>query len=52
MSVRDMLYDSDRFPDPDKFRPERWLQSGPEALQIERAYVPFGKGSRTCLGIQ
>jgi cytochrome P450 family 135 len=34
------------FPDPDAFRPERWTTG--EAA--EAAYLPFGSGSRRCLG--
>jgi cytochrome P450 len=33
------------FPDPDSFRPERWLQDAPPG-----PYLPFGGGARRCLG--
>jgi cytochrome P450 len=33
------------------FRPERWLEAPPEQLKrMDAYYVPFGLGSRTCLG--
>jgi cytochrome P450 len=41
----------DVFPEPDEFRPERFA---PEAkAQLPKgAYVPFGAGSRTCIGMR
>lgn len=40
--------DTQRFPDPDTFRPERWLEGTlpPEALP----FAPFGNGPRFCPG--
>ena len=38
------------FPDPDKFRPERWLNG--ETADLPRcAYFPFGGGPRVCIGM-
>jgi cytochrome P450 len=37
------------FPEPETFRPERWLDNG--GKRLERYLVSFGKGSRQCLGI-
>jgi len=37
------------FPDPETFKPERWL--GPDAAGLERYLVNFSKGTRNCLGI-
>jgi len=39
------------FPDPMKFSPERWLQSPEESNRLNRYMVPFGKGSRMCVGM-
>lgn len=37
--------------DADEFRPERWLEAGEEQLRRMNAmYMPFGLGSRTCIG--
>jgi cytochrome P450 len=49
MSLRDILLDPTIFSDPHTFRPERWLDPTPE---MEHAYVPFGRGSRMCVGMK
>lgn len=37
------------FPEPDEFRPDRWLQETPE---MRKLYIPFGAdGPRKCIGI-
>jgi cytochrome P450 family 135 len=36
----------DLFPDPREFRPERFLDGGPETF----SWIPFGGGTRRCLG--
>jgi cytochrome P450 len=37
------------FPEPDAFRPERWLD-GLEKRLPRAAFIPFGMGSRKCVG--
>lgn len=37
------------FPDPDSFKPDRWLQ--PNARELEHYLVAFGKGTRSCIGL-
>ena len=37
------------FSDPFTFRPERWI--GPEAKELNKFLTPFGKGTRSCLGM-
>ena len=37
------------FPEPDAFRPERWLD-GLEKRLPRGAFIPFGMGSRKCVG--
>ena len=39
------------FPDPEAFRPERFTDEGRAAMP-KGAYVPFGLGSRQCLGMR
>jgi cytochrome P450 len=36
----------DLYPEPEKFRPERWLDGEPESY----AWLPFGGGIRRCIG--
>jgi cytochrome P450 len=36
------------WPEPDRFRPERWLDPAPERPRF--AYFPFGGGPRQCIG--
>ncbi|CAN8098145.1 unnamed protein product [Discula destructiva] len=37
--------------DAEEFRPERWLESSEEKLRaMNSMYMPFGLGSRTCIG--
>lgn len=49
MWVYFMQHDARWFPEPERFRPERFL---PEAETARRPFVfmPFGAGSRTCVG--
>ncbi|KAI0204166.1 cytochrome P450 [Astrocystis sublimbata] len=51
MTLRDILLDPDVFDEPFEFRPERWLPSNPKLPDMIRNYVPFGRGSRSCLGM-
>ena len=37
-------------PDPESFRPERWLESAERAREMENASFTFGMGPRVCLG--
>lgn len=41
----------DVFPEPDVFRPERFAP-GTKAALPRGAYIPFGGGSRTCIGMR
>ena len=41
----------DVFPDPEAFRPERFAPEAKAKLP-KGAYVPFGGGSRTCIGMR
>ena len=44
-------YNQKTFPEPEKFIPERWLESSEEKLaEMEKSFFAFGAGTRTCLG--
>lgn len=46
-----MHRDANIFPEPEAFRPERWLDSDPEHLvRMNRAWMTFGAGRHTCTG--
>jgi len=40
------------FPEPSKFRPERWLKEGKYNRALEKYLVNFGKGTRQCVGMK
>ena len=44
-------HDPEVFPEPEKFKPERWLDASPDQLAaMERSFFSFGAGSRACIG--
>ena len=52
MTLRNVLLDPEAFDEPTQFRPERWLSTNPDLERISRNYLPFGRGSRMCLGMK
>lgn len=42
--------DENIYPDPQRFNPDRWM--GPDAEKPRKAFAPFSKGTRNCLGMQ
>ena len=52
MTLRDVLLDPKLYANPLTFSPERWLTSNPDLEHINEAYVPFGRGSRMCIGLK
>ena len=51
MTVLLMHYDENQYPDPQTFSPERWLSSE-GGKQGEKAFAPFSRGTRMCVGMQ
>ncbi|KAF4913756.1 Cytochrome P450 monooxygenase sdnE [Colletotrichum fructicola] len=39
------------FPEPQTFKPERWLEAERRGKRLDKYLVSFGKGSRQCLGM-
>ena len=39
------------FPEPEEFRPERWLTPNNNNIHLDKLLIPFGRGSRICLGM-
>lgn len=50
MSIYAMHFDQNVFSEPEAFKPERWI--GEYNKQMDRNFVPFTKGSRSCLGVK
>lgn len=53
MSLYTTGRDDRYFPDPDSFRPERWLRDSEtrmHGVQEPHAFIPFGVGVRSCIG--
>ena len=40
------------FPEPKKFNPDRWRVATERAESFERYFLPFGRGSRMCIGMK
>ncbi|MCJ1349017.1 hypothetical protein MMC31_007252 [Peltigera leucophlebia] len=51
MSHYFVLMDPEIFPDPESFKPERWIRATEQGHNLTRFLVSFSKGSRNCLGI-
>ncbi|KAL8726092.1 MAG: hypothetical protein Q9166_006929 [cf. Caloplaca sp. 2 TL-2023] len=53
MSPRDALINPEIFPAPSNFIPDRWLEPSSTEHQdlMRKAFLPFNKGPRMCLGL-
>ncbi len=54
MTIIDVDDDPEIFPEPRTFKPDRWMNNPKTKTgeSLERYYVGFGKGTRSCLGIK
>lgn len=54
MTIVDMNHDEEVFPQSRSFIPERWLgkPTTKDGQSLERYFVGFGKGSRSCIGLK
>ena len=50
MTLHDVLLDPTIFSEPLEFQPARWFSSNPDLSRINNHFLPFGRGSRMCLG--
>ncbi|KAI5795732.1 cytochrome P450 [Geopyxis carbonaria] len=50
MNIWNNHYNKKIFPNPAEFNPDRWLQ--PSSYELEKYFVPFGSGSRMCIGMK
>lgn len=50
--IRAMHYCAEYFPEPEKFRPERFLPENREREVKPYTYLPFGGGPRNCVGMR
>lgn len=40
------------FPEPRRFDPDRWRVAAEKGEPLDRYFLPFGRGSRMCIGIK
>jgi cytochrome P450 len=52
MSLCSMHNDPNVFPNPKAFNPGRWIEAKQTGQNLDKYYVPFAKGSRSCLGVK
>jgi cytochrome P450 len=54
MTIQDVQFNESIYPKPNSFVPERWANNpkAPDGESLEKYFVAFGKGSRSCIGIK
>jgi cytochrome P450 len=53
MTLRDILNDPEVYQDCRTFNPYRWFEEDKEKVhRLNYNFVPFGRGSRMCLGVK
>jgi C-22 sterol desaturase len=51
-SFYNSLHDPEIYPEPEKFNPERWLDSKGSAKSNAQNYLVFGSGPHKCIGLE
>lgn len=51
MTIHLLHQNEEEYPEPKRFNPDRWMEPNPWQLG-DRTFVPFGKGTRNCIGMQ
>ncbi|KEY67210.1 Sat11 [Stachybotrys chartarum IBT 7711] len=51
MSTYFVHTDKELYPEPEKFKPERWIQAAEENIPLKKFLTNFSQGSRQCIGI-
>jgi benzoate 4-monooxygenase len=49
MTIYGAHHDASIYPEPEVFKPERWMSTG-ERKRMEPYFIPFSAGSRGCIG--
>ena len=52
MSHNRIMHEAAIYPEPDSFVPDRWLGPAADRGLAEKAFVPFGRGTRSCVGMK
>ncbi|KEY64036.1 Tri4 [Stachybotrys chartarum IBT 7711] len=51
MSTYFVHTDAELYPEPEKFKPERWIKAAEEGVPLKKFLTNFSQGSRQCIGI-
>ena len=52
MTPASILIDPAIYADPSTFNPDRWLGPAQSVIKLDRFFVPFGRGTRMCVGMK
>lgn len=51
MTIHLLHQNEEEYPEPKRFNPDRWMEPDPWQLG-SKTFVPFGRGTRNCVGMQ
>lgn len=52
MSTYLVHMDTEIFPEPESFKPERWIEATDKGEHLSKFVVSFTRGSRICIGMK